>query len=703
MQIIRIVLQNFMSYEYADIPLANRGLVLVEGENKDTGGSNGAGKSAIFEGLYWGLFGKSLRDYEVSRNGKGGTLVYLEVEIDGVLLKIYRGKDHDKYASKLFVWANDTPVTMGTNKETQTRLDEFLQLDSESFVSAVMFPQGASGFASMTDSGQKEVLDSVLGMERFARAHELVKADLAANKKSVTSAKSYLQGLKAHTQTLSNDIEALKLREVTFVQEQTTKVERFEAAVLAQAAKEPKIDESLPELQKQLLAEANPTAMAGERAVLSNTQTRLAAVRSQIQTSRERRARLQAILSDAPSVQPRRPEHPSGFYKQQIDQVQVVLNQLDLLIRQHDRQVQDLSAKLVAIPTNCDACGQKMPETARQHAVGKIQTDLTTTQRALAEHRANREAKHAEFTTAQDFYYCALTAEAWDISTSQREELAQIESYLEVSDGQIGKLEALIQSTQEKIHLSAAKLMQANELASQYARQKEYRVEWLAHCESLTKQLEEARNATSPFQAMIDQKQVELAKVRSQIHMKQLAVDELAEIALQLDYWAVGFSNKGVKSLLLDSVVPILNRRATEYMEILSGGACAVTFHTTTTLQSGETRDKFNVAVSYAGGADSYKGTSGGERRRVDISTLFALGDLASTRSRAPVQLRLLDEPFENLDSLGNEQVVQLLKEKVLPRSKTILVMTHDESLKSLFQNRILVVKENGTSRIVEN
>jgi len=147
-------------------------------------------------------------------------------------------------------------------------------------------------------------------------------------------------------------------------------------------------------------------------------------------------------------------------------------------------------------------------------------------------------------------------------------------------------------------------------------------------------------------------------------------------------------------------VTPFINERANCYMRELSNDTARIEIKTQKKIRSGEFRDKMDFKVTYPGGSELYAGKSGGEKRRADISILFALGDLAASRARAPVELRLLDEPFESLDALGCEQVVRLLRAHVLPRAKTILVMSHNEALKPLFEHRITVVKENGVSRI---
>ena len=62
MKINKIEIRNFYSIKKTSLNFNNfKGLVLIEGKNKDTGGSNGAGKSVLIEAVVWGLFGKTIR------------------------------------------------------------------------------------------------------------------------------------------------------------------------------------------------------------------------------------------------------------------------------------------------------------------------------------------------------------------------------------------------------------------------------------------------------------------------------------------------------------------------------------------------------------------------------------------------------------------------------------------------------------------
>lgn len=174
--------------------------------------------------------------------------------------------------------------------------------------------------------------------------------------------------------------------------------------------------------------------------------------------------------------------------------------------------------------------------------------------------------------------------------------------------------------------------------------------------------------------------------------------------AIELDlrglrFWERGFGNKGLKSYIMDNVVPFLNERAQKYADIMSDGALTITFSTQTRNNDGALREKFNVSVVNGNGANVYKGNSSGERRRSDVAIGWALADLAATRASKPIRFRGLDEPFENLDDEGIDAVFRLLQHATA-EYETIFCITHDSALKNRFTNELHVTKQGGYSKI---
>ena len=186
----------------------------------------------------------------------------------------------------------------------------------------------------------------------------------------------------------------------------------------------------------------------------------------------------------------------------------------------------------------------------------------------------------------------------------------------------------------------------------------------------------------------LDQKRLDL----------NVTIEDLKNEILYYDFWVEGFGNRGIKSFLLDEIVPELNKKATYYASMLMDNEIQIEFNTESTLKSGEIRDKFNISIMYSDEVVAYENCSSGEKGRIDVAILLALQSLIFSRAVGNCNLVVFDEVFTNLDITGIERVVNLLREEA--ENKAILVISHQNELKDYFDNQILIIKDEDGSRI---
>ena len=166
------------------------------------------------------------------------------------------------------------------------------------------------------------------------------------------------------------------------------------------------------------------------------------------------------------------------------------------------------------------------------------------------------------------------------------------------------------------------------------------------------------------------------------------------------EFWEKGFSNKGIKSLLLDDFCSTFNKEILAYMSLVSSGSIVVGLTNQTKLKSGEVSEKLSLKVNILGKDRSYGHLSGGEKRRVDIAVVVTLNKIIRQMynvSSGLLGMLILDEVFSFLDDTGEENVFYLLKE-ISNEVKSIFVITHTDELKSYFDNSITVVKKDRNS-----
>jgi DNA repair exonuclease SbcCD ATPase subunit len=171
------------------------------------------------------------------------------------------------------------------------------------------------------------------------------------------------------------------------------------------------------------------------------------------------------------------------------------------------------------------------------------------------------------------------------------------------------------------------------------------------------------------------------------------------ELTLQLAelyYWQKAFGNQGIKSLLFDNVLPVLNAKTNEYASVLMGEDVEIEFDTESYLKSGEARDKFDVRVSTEGG-DGYHLCSIGQRGRINFAIALALQAL-QVASGKRTNLFVCDEPFESIDDAGQDGITELLGQFAQENNLCVYVITHLSELASRFKNQITIKKNGGVS-----
>jgi DNA repair exonuclease SbcCD ATPase subunit len=75
------------------------------------------------------------------------------------------------------------------------------------------------------------------------------------------------------------------------------------------------------------------------------------------------------------------------------------------------------------------------------------------------------------------------------------------------------------------------------------------------------------------------------------------------------------------------------------------------------------------------------------------------LQDYVLSQTGATTNLIAYDEVFDGLDNAGIDCLISLLKQRI-KEVPTILVVSHNDELKSMFENIIMVRKQKGISII---
>ncbi|MDU7109250.1 MAG: AAA family ATPase [Clostridium perfringens] len=345
------------------------------------------------------------------------------------------------------------------------------------------------------------------------------------------------------------------------------------------------------------------------------------------------------------------------------DKLMPVWNQEELSERVVDQEIRSIQSKINQLDTNdhCPVCGSPIDNSHKVKEKENMETQISQEHEKLKQHKENKqkiEDKKRELETKINQLEQMMKEEDLQKQNHDREIQKQYQQQQEVYNN-ISQLENSKSGLQKPTLNDYSYIEKPDE--------KLYKKE------------------QNDIDKAIDKHKDKVVQLETKKNKYSNAVD--------------AFGNKGIRSVVLDFITPFLNERANEYLQTLSGSDIEIEFQTQVKNSKGELKDKFDVIVKNSNGGESYKANSAGEQKRIDLSISFAIQDLIMSKDDISTNIALYDECFDGLDTIGCENVVKLLKDR-LKTVSTIFVITHSESLKPLFENVITMVKEDGVSRL---
>lgn len=291
-----------------------------------------------------------------------------------------------------------------------------------------------------------------------------------------------------------------------------------------------------------------------------------------------------------------------------------------------------------------------------------------------------------------------LRATRVDLATqleAAREAFNAAKTEVERAEGAVETAEGAEEAEQERADARADEVSKVAALLTEAARAKEYAQD----ARTRAAEAREAHEATNPHTKALKDAKAKVKAYKAAVKAERAHLDELNTERAHYQFWVKGFSNQGLPSFILDSVMPYVTERANHYLDILADGDITMSFNTQRELKSakGEMRDELSIEWEIEGVREY--APSGGQLKKMEIATDLALMDLVATREGAHPDILMLDEILDGLDVEGRHRVMHLLHELRKVR-ETILVISHDESIAEVFEKCVVVVKDGGISRL---
>jgi len=208
------------------LPLTNfqAGLHFLRGRNEFEPrlGSNGAGKSSVWDALCWCLFGKTpggLRNPDIKpRQGKASTDVTCVLSIDGKTHTIQRTANPNR------LWLNKAEVG-------QEEVEKLIGFNFDVFTHTVLLGQGQPLFFDLPPKTKMELFATVLDLERWERRAAVANTKASDLDDQERSLQSELASNLSSQEEVDISSKEAKARSVKWEKEQQDRVNSYEIEI----------------------------------------------------------------------------------------------------------------------------------------------------------------------------------------------------------------------------------------------------------------------------------------------------------------------------------------------------------------------------------------------------------------------------------------------------------------------------------------
>lgn len=674
-------MENFQSIGYAKIDLDERGTTIVKGINnyEENTDSNGSGKSSIFEGLYFSLFGKTttgLTNVSNRYTGKDYKLS-LEFVLDDVTYRIIRN------GTKVTLLQNGEDISRRNKSDTDTFIrDNILKVSPEIFLNIIYLAQGFKArLSALTAGGRKDQIEEIIGTSEITENFRIQMQDLkeklntelngANNKISYnngtvnqinTNKDNYQKEIdrileerknQPSKEDLTNKINKLRSEQQELEQKQQEEINKINEI----KEKNSQIQLNIANFENESITKINE--LNNKISELSNQSN---------EYRKDRMPEIQKLESDFALLQ--------SNTNTTISNIDIKNSTLTQQITKNKNDIETLKTS-----DTCPTCGRKFDGFNQEHLVNELQKLIDANLENEKQINSNNEMKEQE------------TKKILEAQELKDKNVNQI--YKEIDEYSATLIE---QTTKVVEELNNYKKEIEDKKSEMRKEIKDYSTEQGTLNNILTKintikssitVLENEINnfkeeSTENYEKLIKDCDKEIIKYVKENETLQKSCSELEE-KIGVATHSISLISREFKNYLLKSAIEFLNNRLDYYSsQLFSNDSDRVKF-----IQDG---NKLDI---YLGDA-IFESLSGGEKRKVDIIIMLAQKELASNMSNTYSNILILDEIFDGLDSKSIDITTAMLL-SVSKDINSMFVVSHKDTVMG---HDGLIIVTKGKDRI---
>jgi len=693
---------NFKSFLKGKYVFPEEGLVSIEAENKETGGSSGAGKSTFLNAIAFAL---GYCEFPASTlkgwNSDDDMRVVLTLSTAEGDVEISKG-------SKNYLKVGNTTITGA--KAIEERLKSIIGLDSDTLKALVYRRQKSNGlFLTMDDTEKKDFLGRVMNLDRYENAIEESKKRVSTLKGLVSASEPIIQSCKTtepqkpvlqelvldeHRDTIESAKKAVQtaadgeLLIKAQIDKQTSEYHKYDTAFVAETSQ--KEAEARKAYENYLVSFSfAPDTTELDTCVTRQEQIKVRFKRVQVELDNEKKAYQESV------------KVKSG----EVSRLKHMASGVPSLQRQLVGLLSDKEKAEKSICFTCEREGFVNP-----NVLSSLEAKILKTQ---------GEIKLCE--DARDSL-AGLTAELDSLSPPDEGKYQALLNAMAVEQGkEKGLRAALVQQesvARSQHSVGGAELKNAlnaiiNDNAQKRAKyqDKHYstvnklKETLLSYSNDKVTYLSAQNTAQRELDRMMDQYKLDcqqyeknLSSYQSYLYMEKKLVEQKKELATESEVAEL------LKSFVGGIFEEILIEVADETNDILAAipnvSHCSIQFSTETVTQKGSTKQKITPVVHVGQNSGPIKTVcSGGMETAIELAVDIAVASVIARRTGASPQWIVLDEAFDGLDNAAKEACLEILQKHA--NDKLVMVVSHVSDFREFFTSAIRIEYKDGKSEVV--
>lgn len=656
-------------------------LVQVDGENKNTGGSSGSGKSTIFNSLDY-LLGlndlpTTVLQSRLTKDLMNVTGIY---DWDNKVLEITRGKK----GLKITV---DGEQKDNGSKIAEEYLDIILGMPRTLFRKMMHKRQKEGGFfLDFTPKQTNDFLQDCLNLSEYKNKSTVVENKIKELESSKIQLSSKLESNRSSLKATQDAIFALGNLPIQEIDQNVILKLKNQYDISINTFKELEVKHKL-ELQELEKERPETVVLPYDRSNLDQYEQKKRSLESQLNSivmaEKDRQSKVRVLISEKNSK----------------------LNTLNIRIRDGElskKKAVEIASQIKKIRDSlCPTCNQTWVTEAAKTKETELLNELIGHKETISIASSSKEELDSltieiqylnyQLAPIEDPNIGLINSNILEINTLIKQEKINIDQYNFSQNENNRKLTSAFISRQNT--LTNKHSMEMNSIRGQADIDRR-------SLESAVQKMKSYDEAKSRYNNTLQKLKFNESSFDNEIKLNEEKLERLNDELEQAE--ELKKIIKSFTSCSFDNALEVISDTATKIIRNIPNMANAtIQLEGIKETKEGKVKEEVNAVISMDGELGiPIKSLSGGERSSVDLAVDLAVIDFIESQTGKGCDIFILDEPFTGLDSTSIEHALKILQNSNI--NKKLIIVDHNEVVKQMVGDRIVVIRDGTNSTIVQ-